>query len=109
MKSTDNYHLKKSKLLFKVYGGFILFSLFISIVIRPLFDESLYFLDLLVGLPVLITVFLSPLGLYYSIKSIKQKEASKVLRYKYLYYHLFFCVLILLFISVFISDVKQFF
>lgn len=105
--------LKKSARLYKIYGGLIVFAIIVSVFIRPLllknYNELTDLLDILVGLPILSLFVLAPMGLYYTWKSSKEKEGHRKLRFKYALGHLFFCLLMLLFLGVFIADISLFF
>ncbi|MEJ1241046.1 hypothetical protein WBG78_23060 [Chryseolinea sp. T2] len=102
--------LKRSAKLYKIYGGLIVFAIIVSIFIRPYlllnYSALTDLVDLLVGLPILSLFVLAPLGLYYSWKSYKENEGHRKLRVKYTIGHVFFCILMLLFLGVFISDIS---
>ena len=100
-------YLRKSLIFYKVYGGLIIFSLFMSIVVRPLMSGHKDLLDLFVGLPIFIMFIMAPIGLFYSWKSYKRKEGRSITRFKYFLGHLFFCLLIILFLAVIVSDISQ--
>lgn len=100
-------YLRKSVRFYKIYGGLFLFSLFMSIVIRPLMSAYPDFLDMLVGLPIFAMFIMAPIGLYYSWKSYKRKEGKSSTRFKYFLGHMFFCLLIMLFVVVIISDISK--
>ncbi len=100
-------YLRKSVRFYKIYGGLFLFSLFMSIVIRPLMSAYPDLLDLLVGLPIFAMFIMAPIGLYYSWNSYKRKEGKSSTRFKYFLGHMFFCLLVLLFVVVIISDISK--
>lgn len=99
--------LKKSKQFYKIYGGLFLFSLFCSIVLRPILGPNGLLIDLLVGLPIFAMIGMAPVGLIYSWKSYKRKEGRSITRFKYFVGHLFFVILVLLFIVTMIKDFSQ--
>jgi membrane protein CcdC involved in cytochrome C biogenesis len=102
-------YLKKSAAFFKIYGGLILFSIIMSLIIRPLLKDYPDVIDLLVGLPIFPLFIMAPMGLFYSWKSLKKNEGLSRTRFKYFIGHLFFCALIILFIAVMISDFSKLF
>ncbi|HEY8401691.1 MAG TPA: hypothetical protein VIK89_10535 [Cytophagaceae bacterium] len=106
-------YLKKSVRLYRVYGGLVLFAIIVSVFVKPLvlkkYIELTDLFDLLVGLPILSLFVLAPFGLYYSWKSFREKEGYSMLRFKYALGHLFFCLLVLLFLSAIIVDISIFF
>lgn len=108
-----NLYLKKSARLYKISVGLMIFAVLMSAVIRPLlyerYSQFVDLADMFVGIPVLINIVLSPLGLYYSLKSYRRKEGHRMVRLKYLAGHLFFCLLIVLIIAVLISDITMLF
>lgn len=112
-KKDEPKFLKKSARLYRIYGGLIVFAIIVSVFIGPLllknYNELTDLVDLLVGLPILSLFILAPMGLYYSWKSSKENEGHRKLRFKYTLVHLFFCLLILLFLGVFIADISIFF
>jgi hypothetical protein len=79
--SDNPIYLKKSAKLYKIYGGLFIFSIIVSVFVRPILDknrdQSNDLLDLLVWLPVLSVFVLAPLGLFYSWKSHKRKEGLR--------------------------------
>jgi uncharacterized membrane protein len=101
-------YLKKSAKIFKIYFGLFLFSILMTVLVKPILrDLNPDLFDLLVGLPILLFFVLAPVGLFYSWKSYKRKEGSSSTRLKYFIGHLFFCLLIVGFIVVIISDIKK--
>jgi hypothetical protein len=107
----DNFnepiYLSKSAAFYKIYAGLFLFAILMSTIVRPLMKDYPDFLDLLVGLPIFAVFIMAPIGLFYSWKSYKRNEGLSNTRFKYFIGHLFFCILVLLFIAVFISDISQ--
>ena len=101
-------YLKKSARLFKINTRLIILSIVASVFIKPLFQPQSGmledFLDLFVGLPIFIMLFLAPVGLFYSWKSYRRKEGNSRTRFKYGMGHLFFCLLIILCIGVVLGD-----
>ena len=112
-KKDEPKYLKKSARLYKIYGGLVLFAIIVSVFIRPLllknYNGLADLVDLLVGLPILSLFVFAPMGLYYSWKSYKEDEGHRKLRFKYTLGHLFFCILMLIFVGVFIADISIFF
>lgn len=100
-------YLKKSMRFYKIYGGLVIFALFMSVVVRPILKDYPDLLDSLVGLPFLTMFIMAPIGLYYSRKSYKREEGRSSTRFKYFLGHLFFCLLIILFVVVIISDISE--
>lgn len=107
--STAPIYLKKSVRFYKVYGGLFLFSILMTAVKRPLDQSYSDILDLAIALPILVVMVLAPIGLAYSIKSIKRKEGSPTTRLLYFSGHSFFCLVILLLIIAVIKDISQLF
>ena len=101
--------LKKSATFFKIYGGLFLFAIAMSTIVRPLLKNYPDLLDLLVGLPFFPIFVMAPMGLFYSWKSSKRKEGLTKIRFRYFIGHLFFCILILLMIAIFVSDISKLF
>ena len=101
-------YLKKSATFFRIYASLFLFSIIMSTLVRPLVqkDYSEVF-DLLVGLPIFPVFVMAPMGLFYSWKSSKRKEGLTRTRFGYFAAHLFFCVIILLFIAIFVNDISK--
>ena len=104
-------NLKRSAKTFKIYSRLLLVSLLTSVIFKPTSGNQtiLYLFDLIIGLPVLLTIFLVPMGLFFSLKSFKLNEGTKISRLKNLYGHLFFFILILLFLAVMVSDFRKLF
>lgn len=102
-------YLKKSATYFKIYGSLFLFSLVMSSIVRPLLKSYSNLLDLLIALPFLSVFIMAPMGLFYSWKSSKNNEGLPKTRFKYFMSHLFFCILILISISVMVSDLAKLF
>ena len=107
--TSEPINLKKSAKIFKIYGGLFLFAIVMSTIVRPLLKNYPDLLDLLVGLPIFPTFILAPIGLFYSWKSSKMKEGLTKIRLRYFIGHLFFCILILLMITIFINDISKLF
>jgi hypothetical protein len=105
--NTKPKFLKRSALLFKLCVGLFLFSISITAFIKPLFKEDIYVFDLLIALPILSIFFLSPVGLFYSWKSMKKKEGFSSSRFNFFIGHMIFCLLILGFILALVSDIRQ--
>ena len=105
--SNKPIYLKKSVQVYKIYGVLILFSLFMSFVMRPMMSSYRDLLDLLVGLPIFIMFAMAPIGLFYSWKSYKWKEGRASTRFKYFLGHLFFCLLIIVFLTVIVNDFSK--
>jgi hypothetical protein len=110
-KPDDFVYLKKSAILYKIYGGLVVFSILMSVLIKPLIyrRNSQYadMLDLLVGLPLLAMFVLAPFGLYYSWKSYKRKEGFSKRRFKYMLGHLFICLIMVVILGVVLADVAS--
>ncbi len=100
--------LGRSVLLMKIIGWLFLVELIVLIVLKPLFSTQNYLIDLLSALPFLSILILAPIGLYYSIKSMKAKEGKPSYRNKFFLGHLFFSLIALLFLFVVIGDVMNF-
>lgn len=100
-------YLKYSILYFKVYGGLFLFSLIMVFIVKPLLKSDSMLMNLLIGLPIFAIVFLAPIGLYYTLKSYKNKEGYAKIRFKYFIGHLLFCILILFLLLSFASDFSK--
>lgn len=83
-------YLKRSVILYKIYGSLFLFSIFVSVFIRPIFKNYPDIVDLLMGLPVLSLFVMAPMGVFYSLKSYKRKEGLSKIRLRYLLGHIFF-------------------
>jgi len=107
LNTVEPKNLKKSKIVYKIYGGLFLFALFNTVVLKSLLKNYQDLYDLLVGFPILTLFFMAPIGLYYSWKSYRLKEGLSQTRFKYFLGHLFFCFLILLFVVVMIQDFSQ--
>jgi len=107
--NNEPIYLKKSAAFFKIYGGLFLFSIVISTIVRPLLKNFPDLIDLLVGLPIFPVFVMAPMGLFYNWKSSKRKEGLSKTRFKYFIGHLFFCILIFVLISVFVSDISKLF
>lgn len=90
-----------------MYG--LLLVLFTILILKPLIKEPLFLLDFLIGFPILIAFVLAPIGLFYSIKSHKHKEANPRKNTKYFIGHLFFTLLLFFFMVVTSSDLIGFF
>ena len=106
---SDTTYIKKSATFYRIYIKLFLFSLFVVIIIKPFFKEDNAIIDLFIALPIFIIFFMAPTGLYYSWQSFRKKEALPIIRLKYFIGHLFFCILILIFITMFIYDIKLLF
>lgn len=105
--NNEPIYLKKSATFYKIYGGLFIFSIVMSVIVRPLLKDYPDTIDLLVGLPIFPIFVMAPIGLLYSWKSYKRKEGLSNTRFKYFLGHLFFCLLILLFIAVLVSDLSK--
>lgn len=102
-------YLSKSIRIYKIYGYALLIALFTTIILKPLIKESYFLIDFMIGFPILIIILLSPVGLYYSWKSKKEKESNSIKRLRYFLGHAFFFILTILFIVLLVSDLKHFF
>mgnify|MGYP005755130873 CR=1 FL=1 len=100
-------YLKKSASFYKVYGGLFLFSLGMTTIGRPILKNQEEVLDLLIGLPILAVFVMAPIGLFYSWKSFKRKEGRSNTRFKYFIGHLFFCLLVIAFITAIVNDISK--
>jgi hypothetical protein len=107
--STGPIYLNKSATFYRIYAGLFLFAIIMSTIVRPLMKDYPDLLDFLVGLPVFAVFIMAPIGLFYSWKSYKRNEGLSKTRFKYFIGHLFFCILILLFIAIFIRDISKLF
>jgi amino acid permease len=105
--------LKKSAKLYKIYGGIFIFVILGSWIIRPLFLQDnpglTQLLDALVGFSILSLFVFAPMGLYYGWKSYREKEGHSKLRMKYTLGHVLVCMLLLLFMGIFVIDISVFF
>lgn len=99
-------YLHKSIKLYKIYGYGLLFLIFSNLVIKPLLPIQSIITDFLSTIPILIMIVLAPLGLYYCFKSYKMKETTSMTLLKYTIGHLFFSLLVLVFIVVIIKDIS---
>ncbi|MEM9328167.1 MAG: hypothetical protein AAGA85_21045 [Bacteroidota bacterium] len=108
MNETTNepIYLRKSVTLYKIYGGLFLFSILSSVLLRPILKGT-DMLDVLVGLPIMIMFFLVPVGLFYSWKSFKRKEGRSSTRFRYFMGHMFFFLLMVLFVMTLINDLRE--
>lgn len=100
-------YLKKSANFFKIYGGLFLFSILASTIVRPILKDYPLLVDMLVGIPVLPFFIMAPMGLVYSLKSIKRKEGAVMIRLRYFAGHLLFCCLIIIIVTVFVNDISE--
>ena len=107
MKEKRN-NLQKSARLLKISGILFLVSISSLFLVKPMFPAGSYLLDLLIGGPFLIIFLIAPIGLYFSIKSFRNEEGSKLARFRIFYGHAFICLLIILFIIVLIGDIRSF-
>jgi hypothetical protein len=108
METQDNrLYLKKSVLIYKIYGGLIIYLFIATSLLRGRSYSD--FLNLLVGLPVFGLFILPPVGLYYSWKSYRQKEGSSTTRFLYFLGHAFFCFITFVMLAIFIRDISQLF
>lgn len=98
--------LQKSVLIFRIYGGLFIFSIVASWLIKPLEIEQSDALDMVVGLPAIAVFIMAPIGLYYSIKSLRRKEQPARARMLYFLGHAFFTLLALLMITIFVNDIS---
>lgn len=109
--SDEPVYLKKSARLYKISGVLILFSIAMSVFVKPLLyeksNEYADLLDMLIGLPFLTVFVLTPPGLFYSWKSYQRKEGQSKTRFKYALGHSFFCLLLILIIGMFIVDISK--
>jgi hypothetical protein len=97
-------YLRRSALLYKLCIGLFLFSISVTVFIKPLVKGYPDVLDLFIGLPAIAIIFISPVGLFFSWKSLRMKEGLAKSRFKYFIGHLIFCLLILGLIVTMISD-----
>lgn len=105
-------YLRKSIKFFRIYGSAFVFGLLMSNVLSPLRGSKPWvndLIDLVVGLPVFLLFIMAPMGLYYSRKSSRLKEAFPRIRFRYFIGHVFSCLLVLLFIIMFIRDIAMLF
>jgi hypothetical protein len=109
MKENDSVpvFLNKSIKVFKIYSGLFLFAIVVSVIGKPFFKQYSEILDLFVGLPILPSFIMAPIGIYYNLKSSKLNEGYSKKRFRYFIGHLIFCILILIFISVIINDLSK--
>ena len=107
--NNEPIYLKKSAKFFKIYGGLFMFSIIMSTIVRPMLKTYPDLIDLLVGLPLFPVFVMAPMGLFYTWKSSKSKENLSKTRFKYFIGHLFFCILILVIITIFVSDISKLF
>lgn len=97
-------YLKESIRYFKMYGGLFLFSIIMVFIVKPILKSDSMLMNLLIGLPIFVIVFLAPIGLYFTLKSYKNKEGFAKIRFRYFIGHLLFCILILFLILSFAGD-----
>jgi len=76
----------------------------INPLIRPFRTDYLILIEFITILPVLLTLILAPLGLFYSWKSYKKKEEPRKKRTIFLMGHMFFCTAITFFVLAVIKD-----
>lgn len=100
-------YLNKSIKLYKIYGFGLLLVLFDILVLKPLFSEYNFITDLLIGLPILIMIFLAPIGLFFCWKSYRNKETSSNILFKYTIGHLFFTLFSLFFIIITCKEIIE--
>lgn len=103
----ETQYLKKSIKIFRFYAIGLLVSIITIIFFKPLKENYSFLFDTLVGLPIYITLFLAPRGLYYNWKSYKAKEEPRKKRTLFFMGHLFFCTLIMLLIMSVIKDLSS--
>lgn len=100
-------YLQKSIKLYNIYGyGFLLLIISI-IIIKPLLPVDSIIADFLITIPILLVFFLAPLGLYYCLKSYWLKETSSMTVLRFSLGHLFFTILVLVFVVVIIKDILE--
>ena len=103
----ENLYLSKSIKIYKVYWACLLISLLTVIIIKPLFKESNLILDFLIGVPVIVLIILAPFGLYYSLRSYKERESPSSIQFKYFIGHFIFTLLAIFFAYSIYLDFKQ--
>lgn len=108
-KNTTSRFLNKSITIYKIYSYGLLLVLFTILVLKPVVKTSYFFLDFLIGFPILIAFILAPIGLFYSIKSYKLKEVNQRKNSHYFIGHFIFTLLLSFFILVTSSDLIGFF
>lgn len=97
-------YLKKTALLFKINVGLLSISILSSTLLKPLFKEQSGALDLLIAGPIIAFIFTAPIGIIYSMKSMRKKEGASKARFIYFIGHVFFFLLIAAMILSIISD-----
>jgi ABC-type amino acid transport system permease subunit len=103
----ENLYLSKSIKIYKVYWACLLISLLTVIIIKPLFKESNLILDFLIGVPVIVLIILALFGLYYSLRSYKERESHSSTQFKYFIGHLIFTLFAIFFAYSVYIDFKQ--
>ena len=103
----ENLYLSKSIKIYKVYWACLLISFLTVIFIKPLVKESNFFLDFFIGVPVIVLIILAPFGLYYSLRSYKERESPSSIQFKYFIGHFIFTLLAIFFAYSIYLDFKQ--
>ena len=107
-KIITSIYLNKSVKILKIYLVIIAAIILLPAFIKPLLIDIYALFDLIFGLLIISLLFLIPLGLIYSIKSIKRKEGNRLSRNKYFFIHLLFCLGYIILILKMILDIREF-
>lgn len=105
----ENKNLKRSNKFLKHIGYLVLFILLNIFLIQPFVPIHYFFVEFLSSIPIIVIFILSPIGLIYSIKSLKHKEGTKLIRFRIFYSHTIIFLLLLLFIKIIITDIRNLF
>jgi len=105
-KSSKKSYLYRSRRICQWYLG--LFGLaFISSLLKNALSVPLgSFTDLLMGGPLLVMMFLSPAGLYFSWKSMRLKEGNAKWRFGYFFWHMLMLFLFLALFFAMFQDIR---
>lgn len=102
-----SYYFKKSKVLYR-YSAYT----FLWVILFPQFNKVISLPALLDALcmvvPMLALYIITPLGIFYSVKSYKAKEPYNKYRAFYLFGHLFFLFILLMMLFWLASDVIRY-
>jgi hypothetical protein len=99
--------LKRSVILLRIYLAELLVFVFLIIAQESL--EQSTFVDILAGiagLGMVVLFAISPLGIFYSFKAFRKKEANATVRLWHLICHLFVFVLVAAFLFIYIISAE---
>jgi len=105
-KDNGRVYLKWSVLFFKTYGLVLLIVLLSSIFSEKLPQGLADVLQIIGGLAIMIVFLVSPLGLFFSYKIYRRREGSPGTRLVHMTMHMIFCILVVVSIILYISDVS---